>query len=330
MTVRKVNVLSCELDESLDEAGFRHAAAAIGDRLGARRIGAGVYEAFADCPIWPYHYHYSSEEWLYVISGAPVLRDAGGRRTLSSGDLLCFPPDHRGAHTMFGPGRFIIFSTNESSGPWVAVYPDSDKISVSPGLHESTELNALKLPRSRAVGYWHGEGSANRSGPQAARREPADTPSLPLVNALSIAVSEPGTDAGAPAAGRSAALGEALGGVGLNATVVEVDPAGGWVPYRYEHGREEWVLILSGSATLRHPGGMEPLGPGDVVCFAEGPGGAHQVLNGGSEPMRAIFFSTTGLPANVCYPDSATWVLRHGPHQVDVTLRHDPAHARGG
>ena len=109
MTVRKVNVLDCELHESLDEAGFRHAAASIADPLGAQRIGAGVYEAFADRPIWPYHYHYSSEEWLYVISGTPVLRDAGGRRALRSGDLVCFSPDHRGAHTMLALGGSSSF-----------------------------------------------------------------------------------------------------------------------------------------------------------------------------------------------------------------------------
>lgn len=321
MTVRKVNVLQCELDESLDEAGFRHVAASIADRLGARRIGASVYEAVADRPIWPYHYHYSTEEWLYVISGTPVLRDAGGRRALSCGDLVCFAPDHRGAHTVSGPGRFIIFSTNESSGPWVSVYPDSDKIGVSPGLHESTQLNALRLPRSRAVDYWHGEGTADRSGPQSAEREPTDMPSLPLINALAVAVSDPDPDAAAAAGLRTATLGPALGGVGLNATVVELDPGGASAPYHYEHGREEWVLILSGTATLRHPGGEDALAAGDLVCFPEGPGGARRMLNHGREPIRAIFFSTMGLPANVCYPDSGTWVLRNSPNDADVTLR---------
>ena len=85
-------------------------------------FGASVYEAVADRPIWPYHYHYSSEEWLYVISGAPVLRDAGGRRALCSGDLLCFPTDHRGAHTVLGPGRFrlqrdILSATKQGEVP---------------------------------------------------------------------------------------------------------------------------------------------------------------------------------------------------------------------
>ena len=51
--------------------------ATIGHRIGADRLGAAVYEAEAGHPIWPYHYHHDFEEWLYVISGAPVLRDAG-------------------------------------------------------------------------------------------------------------------------------------------------------------------------------------------------------------------------------------------------------------
>lgn len=328
MTVRKVNVLNCVLDESLDEAGFQHAAAAIADRLGAQRIGASVYEAFADRSIWPYHYHYSSEEWLYVISGTPVLRDAGGRRALCCGDLVCFASDHRGAHTVSGPGRFIIFSTNESSGPWVSVYPDSDKISVSPGLHESTQLNALTLPRSRAVDYWHGEGTANRSGPQSAVREPTGTPSPAVINTLGVPVGDRGTDVAS--ALPTVHLGHDLGGVGLKASLVEVDPGGGSAPYHYQYGREEWVMILGGSAALRHAEGEELLAAGDVVCFAEGPGGAHRILNHGSDPLRAIFLSTTGLPANVCYPDRGIWVLSNAPDDADITLHDsDPANARG-
>ena len=104
MSVKKANILSVELDERLDEAGFRHVATSVGRRLGARRIGASVYQAEAGVPIWPYHYHHGIEEWLYVIAGAPVLREPAGERILASGDLVCFPSGHRGAHTVKGPG----------------------------------------------------------------------------------------------------------------------------------------------------------------------------------------------------------------------------------
>jgi uncharacterized cupin superfamily protein len=65
VSVEKVNILGVELDEPLDEAGFRHVATSVGPRLGARRIGASVYRAEAGLPIWPYHYHHGIEEWLY-------------------------------------------------------------------------------------------------------------------------------------------------------------------------------------------------------------------------------------------------------------------------
>ena len=50
MSVAQVNLVRIELSERLDEAGFRHRAAMVGERLGARRIGASVYEAEAGLP----------------------------------------------------------------------------------------------------------------------------------------------------------------------------------------------------------------------------------------------------------------------------------------
>ena len=73
MSVETANILSVELDDPLDEAGFRHVAASLGSRLGARRIGASVYRAEASAPIWPYHYP-ESGHWL--------LRNGPGREEL--------------------------------------------------------------------------------------------------------------------------------------------------------------------------------------------------------------------------------------------------------
>lgn len=318
MTLRVVNVLTCELDESLDKAGFRHTGASIAPRLGAARINASVYDAVPDRPIWPYHYHYSTEEWLYVISGAPVLRDPGGRRELRPGDLLCFPANHRGAHTMFGPGRFLIVATNESPGPWVAVYPDSDKVGVSAGRREPTQLNALRLPRSSAVDYWHGEGTAVAPDPPPIQREPSDAPSLPVANALRASVGEQAPDARAGSRARTARL--ELGGAGLAATVVELDPGEASGAYHYEHGREAWVLVLSGSPTVRHPAGEDVLEPHDLVSFREGPGGARRLVNQSHDVTRVLLLSTTGLPTNVCYPDTGTWVMRNRVDDEGITV----------
>ena len=298
---RKVNVRNCNLDESLDRPGFRHAAAAIGDRIRAERLGAAVYEAHAGRPIWPYHYHHAIEEWMYVISGQPLLRDAGGERATTGGDLICFPPGHTGAHTVSGPGRFIILST-DAPGPYIAVYPDSDKVAVAVAVDYG-----LVLPRGAAVDYWHGEDTGSPMGPVEVRREPA-APSRPVVNTLTVAVAA-GSD--------GASLGAALGAGRLEATVLELDP-GGAGDYSYAHGREEWVLVLAGAPTLRHPGGEEPLEVSDLVCFPDGPPGARQLINRSDHAVRLLVLSTTGFPVNVCYPDTGSWVMQNGPGMDQV------------
>jgi uncharacterized cupin superfamily protein len=288
MTVTKVNIGSVELDHRLDEAGFRHVATSVSLRLGAQRIGAGVYHAEVGVPIWPYHYHHGVEEWVYVMTGAPVLRDPAGERPLAPGDLVCFPSGHLGAHTLKGPGRLVIFSTGQHVEPYMSVYPDSDKVSGPEGI----------LLRSSAVGYWHGEGTAGPTEPVEIVREPTSSPPRPAVNALAL----PG----------EAKLGPLLGADRLDGTVVDVDPGEGSEPYHYVYGREEWLLVLAGAPTLRHPQGEDQLEAGDLVCLPEGPAGAHRLLNRGESVVRALFLSTTGLPANVYYPDTGHWLIRNG------------------
>ena len=282
VSVEKVNILSVELDEPIDEAGFRHVAATVGPRLGAHRIGAAVYRAEAGIPIWPYHYHHGIEEWLYVIAGAPVLRDPSGERTLAPGDLVCFPSGHLGAHTLKGPGRFVIFSTGQQVEPWMTIFPDSDKLSGPGGI----------LLRSSAVGYWHGEGTAGTSEPVEFDREPETSPPQPVANVLHADVE--------------------LGGDRLDGTVVDLEPGEESEPYHHVYGREAWLLVLAGAPTLRHPQGEDPLEAGDLLCFPDGPAGAHQLFNRGESAVRALFLSTTGLPANVYYPDTGEWLLRNG------------------
>jgi uncharacterized cupin superfamily protein len=288
VSVKKVNILSVELDEPLDEAGFRHVATSVGIRLGAQRIGAGVYHAEAGVPIWPYHYHHGIEEWLYVIAGAPVLREPAGERILAPGDLVCFPSGHLGAHTLKGPGRLVIFATGQFVEPYMSVYPDSDKISGPEGI----------LLRSSAVSYWHGEGTAGAAESVEIVREPESSPPRPAVNVLALT--------------GAAKLGPLLGADRLDATVVDVDPGEGSAPYHYVYGREEWLLVMAGAPTLRHPQGEDRLEPGDLVCLQEGPAGAHRLLNRSESVVRALFLSTTGLPANVFYPDTGRWLIRNG------------------
>jgi uncharacterized cupin superfamily protein len=103
---------------------------------------------------------------------------------------------------------------------------------------------------------------------------------------------------------RMARIGPLLGAEMLGATVYELDHGQSICPYHYEYGNEEWLLVLEGHPTLRGPGGSTPVQPGDVVCFPEGPDGAHKLTNDGERRARVLMLSTISEPSVAIYPDS--------------------------
>ena len=103
---------------------------------------------------------------------------------------------------------------------------------------------------------------------------------------------------------RAARLGPKLGGTKLGASLYELQPGERSFPYHYEYGAEEWLVVVAGRPTLRDPEGEHELRPGDVVCFPEGPEGAHQIRNDTGEPIRVLIASTKSLPDAAVYPDS--------------------------
>jgi uncharacterized cupin superfamily protein len=106
-------------------------------------------------------------------------------------------------------------------------------------------------------------------------------------------------------------IGEQLGAQRTGTSLYELPPGQAICPYHYEYGEEEWLLVLRGHPTLRHPGGTDRLDPWDVVCFPSGPSGAHGVRNQTDELVRVLMFSTVSTPAVSVYPDSnklGVWV----------------------
>ncbi len=101
-----------------------------------------------------------------------------------------------------------------------------------------------------------------------------------------------------------ARIGPLVGGGALGASVYVLNEGQSVCPYHWEAGDEEWLLVLEGRPTLRTPDGEEELEPGDVVCFAPGPEGAHKTANRHPEPVRLVIFSTKNEPAVAVYPDS--------------------------
>jgi uncharacterized cupin superfamily protein len=98
-------------------------------------------------------------------------------------------------------------------------------------------------------------------------------------------------------------FGAKIGAARMGATVYELPPGTALCPYHYE-SEEEWLLVLQGEVTLRHPVGEDVLGPGDITAFPVGPAGAHKTTNNGTEPVRLVMFATSDPIGYCVYPDS--------------------------
>jgi uncharacterized cupin superfamily protein len=121
-----------------------------------------------------------------------------------------------------------------------------------------------------------------------------------------------------------ARLGKLLGGAEESGTsVYELPPGQAICPYHYEYGEEEWLLVLEGRPTLRHPEGSDELGPWDVVFFPRGPQGAHGVRNQTEETVRVLMFSDVVTPTATVYPDSDKVGIWTGNKADDLLVRRE-------
>jgi uncharacterized cupin superfamily protein len=126
-----------------------------------------------------------------------------------------------------------------------------------------------------------------------------------MMRRLNLDTAQPEYDHTDPEGYRAAQLKVAplIGGETMAGGYYVVPPGQANCPYHYESD-EEWLLVLEGRLTVRHPEGEDELGPGDLVCFPAGPAGAHKLTNNGDEPVRMLIVSTANLPAVAVYPDS--------------------------
>lgn len=74
--------------------------------------------------------------------------------------------------------------------------------------------------------------------------------------------------------------------------------------YHFHRNAEELFMIVSGSATLRTPEGLETVEAGDVIFFETGETGAHQLFNHTDEPCVYLDVRTFYDCDIAEYPDS--------------------------
>lgn len=107
-------------------------------------------------------------------------------------------------------------------------------------------------------------------------------------------------------------LNEEIGAEHLSGQLIELPPGERSGPYHWEAAKEEWLLVVFGSPTVRHPEGESELRPGDLVCFPAGPAGAHQLMNRGDGSCRVVMFSNVAQTNVIMYVDSGKVGVRAG------------------
>ena len=120
-------------------------------------------------------------------------------------------------------------------------------------------------------------------------------------------------------------FGPSIGASMLGGSIYELPSGQAICPYHYEYGNEEWLLVLGGSPTLRHPEGEDELRSGDVVCFPVGPDGAHKVTNRAEAAARVVIFSTKHDPSVAVYPDSDKLGVWPGDKRDNLMVRRGSA-----
>ncbi|MEV4420946.1 cupin domain-containing protein [Patulibacter sp. NPDC049589] len=122
-----------------------------------------------------------------------------------------------------------------------------------------------------------------------------------------------------------ARVGGGLGAKQTGASLYVLPPGQSNCPYHYEYGEEEWLLVLSGTPTIRTPEGSAVHAPMDLVFFPTGPAGGHRVTNETDEDVRVLMWSEVHRLGATAYPDSDKVAVHTGFEGEDLRARRSSA-----
>ncbi len=155
------NLFEPEFDVDQEGPVYRWRGVRLGQKAGAERLGAALYELPSGEAPWPLHYHLANEELMIVVEGRPSLRTPGGERELERGEVVARPTGERGACQLVNrsdePVRLLIVS--EMVDPDVVQRPESGNLSVFIGRAPGARGGGTHLVfrQGDAIGFWEGE-----------------------------------------------------------------------------------------------------------------------------------------------------------------------------
>ncbi len=160
------NLNDLDFDDVREQDGFNSRRARLGLQTGLDRVGASLWELFPGQAAYPYHFHLTEEEMLFILEGSVSLRTPDGWRELEDGEVVAFPRGEEGGHQLVNDTddvvRFLSIS-NWASGPEICFYTDSDKV----GVYQGREFGEL-YKRDTQVDYWLDEEPPTPAGSSSA------------------------------------------------------------------------------------------------------------------------------------------------------------------
>ena len=156
-----LNLDQVELVEQAAGERFRGWLGAIGNRIGARKLGYRLTVVPPGKRAWPFHNHHVNEEMFLVLAGTGELRLGEARHPLRAGDVVACPAgDATTAHQIVNTGtdelRYLAVSTMRY--PELCEYPDSGKFGVTLPRDGDGTASFRHLDREgTGLDYWDGE-----------------------------------------------------------------------------------------------------------------------------------------------------------------------------
>jgi len=127
----QANVFDEEFPMERAEMGVR--GRMIGPAVGARELGASVYELAPGASGFNLHAHYGNEELFVILRGTPTIRRADGEQQLATGDVVVCPRGREGMHTIANNSITTsgVLAISTANTPDVVIYPETETVGVA-------------------------------------------------------------------------------------------------------------------------------------------------------------------------------------------------------
>ncbi|MEZ5796112.1 MAG: cupin domain-containing protein [Paracoccaceae bacterium] len=259
------------------------------------------------------HWHSAEDEFLFVLTGHPTLRDDHGLTDLAPGDALTWRQGDPNAHHLTNRGdapcEWLIVGSRAAGD--ICTYPDDGRRQVN----EATTWRVETLGGEYLRG---GDLPAALLDLPAPWGKPFDGRALPNLHREAgrpwvdeVAYAHPMLGGGLGDY-RHCVLGDA-GGLSQFGAHLEELPPGSRSSFRHWHEAEdEAILVLSGHPTLIEDGETR-LKPGDMACWPAGTAIGHQLHNRTDAPAVYLTLGTRLARDRIHYPDHDLITEKDGP-----------------